>query len=160
MKKTTVKLPRLRMKDELLKVNLPCHGFTSCIALMAIIRSVRGLLQTSPDLARLLNDETPQEDNINFPVAIASSHQQSQRSSSPRAVKSPRHMMDTPRMFEDEILEDEELAIEMDEVKRERTVLMQSIAHAKLDVGMAGGEAQQEDIKQLVKASILYQEIQ
>lgn len=112
-------------------------------------------VQTSPELARLLNEDLEQDESMVFPGAMASSRQgtrqMSTKGGSPRAVRSPAHMMDTPRMYEDEIPEDEEIAMEMDEVKKERAVLMMSIAHVKQDAGMAGGEAQQADINQLVK---------
>ncbi|GMH32341.1 hypothetical protein BSKO_00175 [Bryopsis sp. KO-2023] len=129
LRKSTVRLPRLHMKDELLK--------------------------TSPDLARYFGEDVAQDESMSFPTTIAPARQASRalngKNSSPRAFRSAGHIMDTPRMFEDEIPEDEELAIELDEVKKERTVLMQSIAQVKQDAGMAGGEAQQADIKQLMK---------
>ncbi|CAD7697333.1 unnamed protein product, partial [Ostreobium quekettii] len=59
--------------------------------------------------------------------------------------------MDSARLFEDEISVEEERQLELGDVKRERQVLMQSIAQVKQDAGTAGGEAQQNDIKQLVK---------
>lgn len=112
-------------------------------------------LQTSPELARLLNEDPDQDESMVFPSTMASSRQGTRqmntKAGSPRAIRSPGHIMDTPRMYEDEVPEDEEIAMEMDEVKKERTVLMMSIAHVKQDAGMAGGEAQQADINQLVK---------
>jgi len=49
-------------------------------------------------------------------------------------------------------LSEEELKIELEEVKRERAVLIQSIAHIKTDfAATAGGEAQQEQVVQLEK---------
>ena len=60
--------------------------------------------------------------------------------------------LDTPRLYDEELTEEEELKLELEEVKRERAVLIRSIAHIKTDlVASAGGEAQQDQIAQLEK---------
>ncbi|KAF8062960.1 hypothetical protein HT031_003799 [Scenedesmus sp. PABB004] len=72
----------------------------------------------------------------------------------PRAASAGRAAaaFDTPRGFGDEPLTvDQELAIELESVKRERQQLLESIAQVKAEAGTAGGEAQQADIRQLLK---------
>lgn len=88
------------------------------------------LLQSAPELAKLIGEEVedPEKD---FATA---------------------NRLDTPRLYEEELTEEEELKLELEEVKRERAVLIQSIAHIKTDfAATAGGEAQQEQIVQLEK---------
>eukprot|EP00775_Hariotina_reticulata_P005882 gene5882-6123_t len=129
--KSTVKLPRLRTKDELLK--------------------------TSPELFnKLLLGEEMSSARSNAPAQP--------KQSSVRAVQSASHgqpsrptskgiaAYDTPRGFGDEPLTvDQELAIELESVKRERQQLLDSINQLKAESGTAGGEAQQADIRQLLK---------
>ncbi|KAF6261763.1 hypothetical protein COO60DRAFT_1636588 [Scenedesmus sp. NREL 46B-D3] len=103
--KSTIKLPRLRTKDELLKMRAtaPPAGHTT----LSRPGSQRG--------GQLAN-------------------------------------YDTPRGFGDEPLTvDQELAIELESVKRERQQLLESISQVKAESGTAGGEAQQADIRQLLK---------
>ena len=58
--------------------------------------------------------------------------------------------MDTPRgMGEEELTEDELLRLELEKVKNERGILLQSISVVKSQAGTAGGEAQQNDIQLL-----------
>jgi chromosome segregation ATPase len=59
--------------------------------------------------------------------------------------------LDTPRGLngEEELTEEEILRMELEKVKQERAVLIQSIAVVKSQSGTAGGEAQQNDIKSL-----------
>lgn len=84
--------------------------------------------------------------------AFPGSRQSSRQCGSPR-IKAAGQGLDTPRMFEDDVTQEEERQIELGEVKRERQILMQSIAGVKQDAGTAGGEAQQNDIKQLMKVN-------
>jgi hypothetical protein len=59
--------------------------------------------------------------------------------------------IDTPRGFEEELTEEELLKRELEKVKREREVLMNSIMAARDQAGTAGGEAQMNDIRSLRK---------
>jgi hypothetical protein len=72
-----------------------------------------------------------------------------------RSASAGRHRgaaFDTPRGFGDEgLTKEQELAIELDSVKRERERLLEAIAHVKGSAGTAGGEAQQADIQQLLR---------
>ncbi|KAG1673703.1 hypothetical protein FOA52_010572 [Chlamydomonas sp. UWO 241] len=120
MKKATVKLPRLRTKDELCK--------------------------TQPELLKLFGEDP--EDAQHLSTFIPSKP-------APRAAAGrlggKQGTMETPRDFEEELTEEELLRLELEKVKHERAMLMQSIASAKGQSGTAGGEAQQNDIKQLRK---------
>eukprot|EP00877_Chromochloris_zofingiensis_P014096 jgi/Chrzof1/8940/Cz03g30020.t1 len=130
MKKTTLKLPRLRTKEELLK--------------------------TSPDLfSKLLGDDmssarsTSPSQTKHTIRPLNSTSGATQPSRVP--VKAAGQLFDTPRGFEEEtVTDDHALAVELDSVKRERQSLLESIAHVKAEAGTAGGEAQQADIRQLL----------
>jgi len=121
MKKATVKLPRLRTKDELCK--------------------------TQPELLKLFGED-PEAEGQSMSNFIPS--KPAPRPGAPGTHARPGHV-ETPRDFEDELTEEELLRLELEKVKHERMMLMQSIASAKAQSGTAGGEAQQNDIKQLRK---------
>ncbi|KAL6749374.1 hypothetical protein V8C86DRAFT_1011597 [Haematococcus lacustris] len=131
MKKTgTVKLPRLRTKEELLK--------------------------SSPELQKLFGEDPEAADNM---LAFTAAAKPPSRGTVPAssALRSALGSvaktggMDTPRGFEEELTEEELLRRELEKVKREREVLMNSILAARDQAGTAGGEAQQNDIKSLRK---------
>ena len=62
---------------------------------------------------------------------------------------------ESPRFFDDGLEEDTATLQELEEVKKERQILMRSIAQCKTSEIVAGGEAQDNDIQQLMKARAL-----
>ncbi|KAI8463263.1 MAG: hypothetical protein J3K34DRAFT_527117, partial [Monoraphidium minutum] len=172
-RKTTLKLPRLRTKDELLK---------------ARARPLRRTRATSPELfgKLLLGDDMSSARSTTLPAATrpgaggppgsAARAQSAKTGGAPKAspgraggaAGAPGTLrsasvarrgalgatgaFDTPRGFGEEALsEEQELAIKLDSVKRERERLLDAIAHVKGSAGTAGGEAQQSDIQQLLR---------
>eukprot|EP00879_Flechtneria_rotunda_P017327 GHRR01018151.1.p1 GENE.GHRR01018151.1~~GHRR01018151.1.p1 ORF type:complete len:898 (+),score=438.17 GHRR01018151.1:161-2854(+) len=132
--KSTIKLPRLRTKDELLK--------------------------TSPELFNklLLGEDVSSARSISpsqTTKSSRSSHSAVGQSALHRTGSRAGHLAtyDTPRGFgtDDPLTVDQELAIELESVKRERQQLLESISQLKAEAGTAGGEAQQADIRQLLK---------
>ncbi|PNH05351.1 hypothetical protein TSOC_008393 [Tetrabaena socialis] len=123
--KSTLKLPRLRTKDELLK--------------------------TSPELCKLLGEDSDEGRSMSPFTAPPSSGVAKPPSRGLPAVKATKGPgMDTPRgLGEEELTEEELLKAELEKVKNERQVLLNSIAVVKAQAGTAGGEAQQNDIKSL-----------
>ncbi|GAX81127.1 hypothetical protein CEUSTIGMA_g8561.t1 [Chlamydomonas eustigma] len=120
VKKATVKLPRLKTKDELLK--------------------------SSPELMKLFGEvgEGDQDNLTMLPPAKPPSRLGGTKPPVP-AIK--HHGIETPKDFEEELTEEEILRLELEKVKHEREVLMHSISSAKAQIGSAGGDAQQNDIK-------------
>mmetsp|Transcript_13769 Transcript_13769/g.29648 ORF Transcript_13769/g.29648 Transcript_13769/m.29648 type:complete len:722 (-) Transcript_13769:508-2673(-) len=126
LKKSTVKLPRLRTKDELLK--------------------------SSPELLKLFGEDP--EDPHSMSPFIPSKPPSRMASAPPsgtmlKPATTKQGGIETPRGFEEEYTEEQLLQMELEKVKHEREVLMQSILSAKAQAGTAGGEAQQNDIKML-----------
>lgn len=125
LKKSTIKLPRLRTKVELLKA--------------------------SPELLKLLGEEDDESRNMQAFIPPAATIKPAAKTGVLPAVSKGRGQgMDTPRgLGEEELTEDELLRLELEKVKNERTVLLHSISVVKAQAGTAGGEAQQNDIRQL-----------
>ncbi|KAG2493525.1 hypothetical protein HYH03_008339 [Edaphochlamys debaryana] len=123
--KSTLKLPRLRTKEELLK--------------------------TSPELCKLLGEDS--DDGRSMSPFTAPPPQATVKSSRtlPAVAKSTKGPgMDTPRgLGEEELTEEELLRLELEKIKNERQVLLDSIKLVKAQAGTAGGEAQQNDIRSL-----------
>jgi len=127
MKKNTLKLPRLKAKDELFQVSSATWG--DCRYLKVL--TLRGnLMQTVPEMKKFFGqaDESDQDNMVPFPPAKPSS-----RLGMRPAVK--HGAMETPRDFEEELTEEEILRLELEKVKHERDVLMGSIASAKSQIG-------------------------
>eukprot|EP00798_Chlamydomonas_sp_ICE-L_P014198 gene14198-20168_t len=121
MRKATVKLPRLKTKDE--------------------------LLQTSPELMKLFGEEDPEQNALSlFPVHTKSGS----RGNGATRGKVP-GMDTPRGIDEEELTEEELLRLELEKVKHEREHLMGSIAGVKSQAGTAGGELQQNDIRLLRK---------
>ncbi|WIA19827.1 hypothetical protein OEZ85_005735 [Tetradesmus obliquus] len=130
--KSTTKLPRLRTKDELLKTSPELFNKLLLGDDMSSARS------TAPAASKLRA------------IAPPAGHTTLSRPGSQRGGQLAAY--DTPRGFGDEPLTiDQELAIELESVKRERQQLLESISQVKAESGTAGGEAQQADIRQLLK---------
>lgn len=125
MKKTgTVKLPRLRTKEELLK--------------------------SSPELQKLFGEDPDANDSISqFTAPPVKPPSRGLPGAGRPMIGAKTGQMDTPRGFEEELTEEELLRRELEKVKRERDVLTHSIMAAREQAGTAGGEAQQNDIKTL-----------
>ncbi|KAG2438191.1 hypothetical protein HXX76_005797 [Chlamydomonas incerta] len=125
--KSTLKLPRLRTKEELLK--------------------------TSPELCKLLGEDSDDGRSMSPftappPAGTAKPPSRGLPAVSTKATKGPG--MDTPRgLGEEELTEEELLRLELEKIKNERQVLLDSIKLVKAQAGTAGGEAQQNDIKSL-----------
>jgi hypothetical protein len=93
--------------------------------------------QTAPELAKLLGVIVPEDPGLGpAPVRATSASAFGAKSTSgfknanasPRNIRSAGHTMDTPRSLEEELTEEQLLQLELEEVKRERNVLTQSIA--------------------------------
>lgn len=126
-KRSTLKLPRLRTKDELLK--------------------------TAPELSKLLGDDSDATRNLS-PFASQKPPSRglgTMGAPSNRLIKSGNvpNVIDNPRGLEEVLTEEQVLQIELEKVKNERQALTQSIATLKQEAGTAGGEAQQNDIRTL-----------
>ncbi|EFJ49199.1 hypothetical protein VOLCADRAFT_104414 [Volvox carteri f. nagariensis] len=126
--KTTLKLPRLRTKEELLK--------------------------TSPELCKLLGEDSDDGRSMSPftgpPPAVAPAKPSSRGLPAVPAKVTKTPGMDTPRgLGEEELTEEELLKLELEKIKNERQVLLDSIKLVKAQAGTAGGEAQQNDIKTL-----------
>ncbi|KXZ50885.1 hypothetical protein GPECTOR_14g134 [Gonium pectorale] len=126
--KSTLKLPRLRTKEELLK--------------------------TSPELCKLLGEDSDDGRSMSPfaapppPVATTKPPSRGLPAVTTKATKGPG--MDTPRGLEgEELTEEELLRLELEKTKNERQVLLDSIKLVKAQAGTAGGEAQQNDIRSL-----------
>ncbi|GFR48576.1 hypothetical protein Agub_g10479 [Astrephomene gubernaculifera] len=126
--KSTLKLPRLRTKEELLK--------------------------TSPELCKLLGEDSDDGRSMSPFTAPPPAGQPTKPPSrglpavATKTTKTPG--MDTPRgLGEEELTEEELLRLELEKIKNERQVLLDSIKLVKAQAGTAGGEAQQTDIKTL-----------
>lgn len=116
--KAAPKLPRLRMKEELLK--------------------------SAPELAKLMGEELPD------PAGDGGTLTAVGPGFSP-ASAGAQGGLDNPLGFDDELTEEDELRMELEAVKKERTQLMASLAQIKADSGKAGGELQAEDVRRLRK---------
>ncbi|GIL76072.1 hypothetical protein Vretimale_5681 [Volvox reticuliferus] len=126
--KTTLKLPRLRTKEELLK--------------------------TSPELCKLLGEDSDDGRSMSPftapPPAVTTTKPPSRGLPAVPAKTTKAPGMDTPRgLGEEELTEEELLRLELEKIKNERQVLLDSIKLVKAQAGTAGGEAQQNDIKTL-----------
>ncbi|GLC33234.1 hypothetical protein PLESTF_000156500 [Pleodorina starrii] len=126
--KTTLKLPRLRTKEELLK--------------------------TSPELCKLLGEDSDDGRSMSPftapPPAVSAAKPPSRGLPAVAAKPTKQPGMDTPRgLGEEELTEEELLRLELEKIKNERQVLLDSIKLVKAQAGTAGGEAQQNDIKTL-----------
>lgn len=64
-------------------------------------------------------------------------------------------VIDTPGLYDDEPIEIPTL-IELEEVKKERTILMRSIAQFKQASDIAGGEGQEQNIRQITKVHLVF----
>lgn len=126
VKRSTLKLPRLRTKDELLK--------------------------TAPELSKLLGEDG---DGTRSLSPFASQKPPSRglpnmTGTSARLIKSNAGpVIENPRGLEEVLTEEQILTFELEKVKNERTQLLTSIATLKGEAGTAGGEAQQNDIRTL-----------
>ncbi|DBA93849.1 hypothetical protein WJX82_009274 [Trebouxia sp. C0006] len=127
--KAAPKLPRLRMREELLK--------------------------SAPELARLLGEDVDGEQGVLFEQSNKSGTSNRGPGYSVQTVKgggSHAVSPDNPALAaEEELTEEDELRIELEAVKRERSHLMASLAEIKTQSGKAGGELQQEDVRRLRK---------
>lgn len=133
VRRNTIKLPRLRTKEELLKTN--------------------------PELFNKLLGDDLSSARSNSPVVTSKTTMKAP----PAATIKPAATLikavggvpgaDTPRGLsgEEEVTEEQMLAWEMETVKRERHMLLEHLAEVKAQIGTAGGEAQQADIRQLMK---------
>ena len=85
--------------------------------------------------------EGDQDNMAPFPPAKPPSRQGAKPPGAP--AKQPG--MDTPRDFEEELTEEEMMRLELEKVKHEREVLMQSIMSAKSQIGKRGKHRTQWD---------------
>ena len=128
MKKNTLKLPRLKAKDELFQV----RGFGVNWLIHVLKFYLHDFIspQTVPEMKKFFGqaEESDQDNMVPFPPAKPSSRTGARPPAKPGA-------METPRDFEEELTEEELLRLDLERVKHEREVLMQSIASAKSQIG-------------------------
>lgn len=92
-------------------------------------------LQTSPELMKLFGED-PEAEGQNMATFIPSKPAQRPAGAPQRHTMGKQAGMETPRDFEEELTEEELLRLELEKVKHERLMLMQSILSVK---GQAGG---------------------
>ena len=87
-------------------------------------------LQSSPELLKLFGEagEGDQDAMANFPPAKPPSRLGAARPGGKGGIE-------TPRDFEEELTEEEMMRLELEKVKHERDVLMQSIMSARSQIG-------------------------
>eukprot|EP00210_Caulerpa_lentillifera_P001875 g1804.t1 len=127
-KTQTFKLPRIRTKDVLLKA--------------------------SPEIAELFGETVEKDYGFTIPAGRDSTLTRKRPATSFHPQRPSANSLDTPRNFEDEYLYDNTTFHELEEVKKERSLLMNTIAQFKNSSGTAGGEAQENNIRQLMKARL------
>lgn len=147
MKKQTVKLPRLRTKDELCKASEGERKGCTTVRARCAAANPRPLhacnskalyinhLQTQPELLKLFGED-PEAEGQSMSNFIPS--KPAHRNAGVAALKpmgGKPGQIETPRDFEEELTEEELLRLELEKVKHERLMLMQSIASAKAQSG-------------------------
>eukprot|EP00891_Asterochloris_glomerata_P003644 jgi/Astpho2/3644/fgenesh1_pg.00059_%23_6_t len=166
--KAAPKLPRLRMKEELLKVSIGLE-VTEHVPSGPMQQEVPKREMSAPELAKLMGEELPD------PAGDGGTLTAVGPGFSP-ASAGAQGGLDNPLGFDDELTEEDELhtdtevvrsvcnflfspftatacvqRMELEAVKKERTQLMASLAQIKADSGKAGGELQAEDVRRLRK---------
>ncbi len=135
--KSTLKLPRLRTKDELLKVGSFWGRRPARRGLLAHALAVPMPAQTSPELCKLLGEDSDDGKSLSPFIAPAPATKAPPRPGLP-AVKTKGPGSDTPRgLGEEELTEEELLRLELEKIKNERQVLLDSIKLVKAQAGEA-----------------------
>jgi hypothetical protein len=114
--------------------------FVACGNVVPVPRiCLRAVLQASPELLKLFGEDPETSDNLSLftstkaPPPAQTGRLPSATAAAGRPTKQPG--MDTPRGFEEELTEEQLLQLELEKVKHEREVLMQSIMSARAQAG-------------------------
>lgn len=99
---------------------------------------MRFCLQSSPELQKLFGEDPEASDSMSPFTAPPPKPPTRGGATAPpvRPLGAKTGGMDTPRGFEEELTEEEQMKIELEKVKREREVLMNSIMAAREQAGV------------------------